>query len=232
MKKLEIISEKQTSLRFCEMNLIGTLFLLLITFSPANGQQKTVVSPHYVFPDFFTGSVLLKSGNQNDIRLNYNTITEEMIFENQGKYLAISNLESIDTVYILNRKFIPVEKKFYEILVNMDIPLFVRYLSSVTPPGKPTAYGGTSQTSSSTSVNKLYLSGNTYDMELPDDYKVTTSEIFFIFHKGQYNRINSVNQLIKLIPEKKTQIKEFVKENKTDFKKQEDLITLIRYCNK
>lgn len=232
MAKTEKKSSLIKTIRTGELNLIWTFIFLMIPLLPSNGQQKTIVAPHYVFPEFITGSILLKSGSQNEIRLNYNSITEEMIFENQGKYLAITNLESIDTVFILDRKFIPVEKKFYEVLVNREIPLFVRYISNVIPPGKPTPYGGTSQSTSATVVNKLYLNGNTYDMVLPADYKVTTTEIFYLFINGQYNRINSMNQLIKVIPDKKSQIKEFVKENKTDFKKQEDLTTLIKYCNK
>jgi hypothetical protein len=40
--------------------------------------------------------------------LNYNSLTEEMIFENNGKKLAIGKgeLELVDTVFIKDRKFV------------------------------------------------------------------------------------------------------------------------------
>jgi subtilase family serine protease len=68
-----------------------------------------------------------------------------MVFETKGKYLALVNVGVIDTVYIQNRKFIPVGKVFYEVPVNMEIPLLIKHTCRVIPPGKPTAYGGTSE---------------------------------------------------------------------------------------
>jgi hypothetical protein len=47
-----------------------------------------------------------------------------MVFETKGKYLALVNVGVMDTVYIQNRKFIPVGKVSYEVTVNMKI----RYL--------------------------------------------------------------------------------------------------------
>ena len=35
---------------------------------------------HYVFPDFVQGTVKLKSGERHEAILEYNSITEEMIF--------------------------------------------------------------------------------------------------------------------------------------------------------
>ena len=79
-------------------------------------QNEKHILSHYLFPEFIQGEVRLKSGTITGSRLNYNALTEEMIFESNGKYLAIAKPESVDTIYIQGRKFIPEGKIFYEIL--------------------------------------------------------------------------------------------------------------------
>ena len=73
---------------------------------------------HYVFPSFMEGTVRQKSGEVNKALLNYNSLTEEMIFDQSGQKLALDRTENDDAVYILSRKFIPVGKSFYEMAVN------------------------------------------------------------------------------------------------------------------
>ena len=193
-----------------------------------NGKMIT----HYLFPEFYAGKILMKTGNIEESRLNYNSLTEEMIFEDGGKYLALANVNTIDTVYIHDRKFIPAGKVFYEVSVNMKIPLLIKHTCRVIPPGKPTAYGGTSETTSVTIINNLFQSGRAYDLKLPDDYKITSSTNFYLKLENNYIRINNVKQVIKCFPDKEKEIKEFIELNGTDFDNQKDLIDLIIFCNK
>ncbi len=71
--------------------------------------------------------VKMKSGETSNQVLNYNILTNEMIFNNAEKYLAIASPENVDTIYINNRKFIPLNNKFYEVLVNLHMPLQMRF---------------------------------------------------------------------------------------------------------
>lgn len=206
--------------------------ILLCSFLSASGQSEVIISPHYLFPEFVNGTVLLKSGATRTLKMNYNLITEEVLFEYTGRVLALTNLETVDTVTILSRKFIPSGKIFYEILVNNKIPLVARYTCSITPPGKPAGYGGTSQTSSVTVIDQIFSSGKAYDMKLPDDYVVTPNTDFLLIINGEADRIYNIKQVIKAFSEKESQIKEYNKANKIDFKKQEDVVNLIVFCNK
>ena len=97
---------------------------------------------HYVFPSFMEGTVRQKSGEVNKTLLNYNSLTEEMIFDQSGQKLALDRTENVDTVYILSRKFIPVGKSFYEMAVNAPpLALFIQHKSEVIPPGNETGFG-------------------------------------------------------------------------------------------
>lgn len=214
------------------MKLLYSLIVVLVIASSVNGQEGTENITQYLFPEFSIGKVLMKSGVIKQIKLNYNSLTEEMIFDTNGRFLALANPEYIDTVYIKDRKFIPSGKMFYEVPVNVKVLLLIKYISRVIPPGNPAAFGGTSETTSSTVVNNLYQSGRAYEMKLPDDFKVTNSVAFYLKTSDNIIWVNNVRQVIKCFPSKEAEIKEFVKKYKTDFDKVEDLIALVVFCNR
>ncbi len=121
---------------------------------------------------------------------------------------------------------------FYEVPVNVNVPLLIKYISRIIPPGNPAAFGGTSETTSSTVVSNLYQSGRAYEMRLPEDYKVTNTVAYYLKTSDNIIWVNNVRQVIKCFPSKETEIKEFVKKNKTDFDKEKDLLELVIFCNK
>jgi hypothetical protein len=209
--------------------------LLLLTSlceMPINAQDKSeAISPHYLLPDFVKGSVKMKNGNTQQAIMNYNMLTEEMIFEKGDTKLAMDKLETVDTVYLGSRKFIPHEKVFYELLVMDQISLFVQHKCNLMPAGKPAGYGGTSETSATTSVSVLMTSGNIYKLKLPEGYRVTDDTQFWITKGGSAFRIGSERQFLKIFPEKSKEIELFIKQNKLNMRKMEDLTVLIAKCN-
>ena len=57
-----------------------TLISGLISIS-SYAQPEYIEMTHYLFPEFTQGVILMKSGIRNDALLNYNSLTEQMIFE-------------------------------------------------------------------------------------------------------------------------------------------------------
>ena len=68
--------------------------------------------PQLLFPDFNKGIVQMKTGKTNSALLDYNTVDEEMLIEQNGGCYVLSKPEDIDTIYLQNRKFIPFEKVY------------------------------------------------------------------------------------------------------------------------
>jgi hypothetical protein len=208
-----------------------SLFLLLITVSLH--AQETVRISHYLFPDFQPGVVLMKNGTRNNAKLNYNTASEEMVFDKNGELLAISDvlLPQIDTVFILNEKFIRVNNKFMKIIIDEPgFSLFVEHKCRLIPPGKPAAYGGTSQTSSTTSYSSIMADGKIYHLKLPDDFKVRPYNIFWISRNGKLQSFSNIGQLKKIYRDKKKVIGDYLKENvveMTNEKSVEDTIVFM-----
>ena len=134
-----------------------------------NGYAQHVVQEitHYLFPEFTMGTVVMTTGVRNDTPLNYNSLTEEMLFFRDGKRLAISNLNEIDSVLIENRVFIPLEKKFMEVVYHNSFDLYALHKADVVDPGKPAAYGGTSHTAAITPITSISMNGQTYSLKAP-----------------------------------------------------------------
>ncbi len=89
-----------------------SIFILILFFiiGNSNGQHlnREVKLSHYAFEDFTPGMVKLKGGKTYSKLLNYNILTNEMIFENEGKFLAIANPENVDTVLMQHKNPPPV----------------------------------------------------------------------------------------------------------------------------
>ena len=171
--------------------------LLLLSISISLHAQETVNLSHYVFPDFQPGVVLLKNGVRNNAKLNYNAASEEMVFDENGKMLAIGDavLPQIDTVFVSDEKFIRLNNKFVKIIIDEpEIDLFVEHKCRLIPPGKPAAYGGTSQTSSTTSYSSIMSDGKVYNLKLPDDYKVIPYNVFWINRNGKLQSFSNIGQ--------------------------------------
>lgn len=214
------------------IKLLPVIFLAFYLSSPAMSQDTSDTISHYILQKFVLGKVVMKNGKTEDLKLNYNSATEEMVFENQGKYLAIANIKDVDTVIIEDRVFIPVGKVFYEVAVPAKTPLLIQYTCSVIPPGKPSGYGTTSQTSSVDVINSMVQSGKVYDLKMSGEFTIIPSSSFFLKANEKFVRITNARQVINAFPDKEEEIKDFIKQNKTDFKDRQDLSELIVFCNK
>jgi hypothetical protein len=211
------------------MKTIYLVLFLSLLLSNSFAQNNKVAIYHYVFPEFVKGTVLMKSGVTNIAMLNYNALTEEMIFEVSGKKLAMSRLSDIDTVYIDGRKFFPFQNKFVEIIYHNKFDLYALYRASIVDPGKPAAYGGTSQTSAVTSYSSFFSAGQAYELELPQGTETKASIEYWLKKEGKPIMFLNLRQLSKQFEDKSALFKKYVKEHKVDYDNQESLIGLIKF---
>src|SRR6185312_2121442 len=206
--------------------LIAVLFLSSSVY--AQQPNNAVKLVQYVFDAFTPGTITMKSGETYKQSLNYNIVTNEMIFDNNGKYAAIDSPENVDTVYIGDRKFVPLNKKFYEVLSTGPMPLLEQFTATVSEPGTSIGYGSTTNAGAASSYQSLIRDGGAYGLKLPDGYTVIPKNDFFILKDGNLERAGSQKQLSKIFPDKKDKIKDFVKKNNTNFSKREDMAALVK----
>ena len=209
------------------MKFVYGFLMLSVLSTHAQTNDTPVKLVHYAFDAFINGNVRLKSGKMYNQLLNYNLVTKEMIFEKDGTYLAIAHPETVDTVYINERKFIPVGNAFYEYLGGSNYPLFIEYTCTIKEQGANTGFGTTS-TAAATPVKSLLKDGGAYKLKLPDEYQVLREQAFYVRKNDRYHKINNEQQVIKLFPGKKEIIHSWIKTNKTRFSHVKDVTSLIQ----
>jgi hypothetical protein len=211
--------------------------VILLMFLRSNGMQLTAQNDsrqnnsQYLLPDFVQATIKMKTGQDQKAVMNYNTVTEKMVFKQGDNLMDLINLGAIDTVFLGNRKFVTFDNVFYEVLVNAPVSLFIQHKSDLLPPGKPAAYGGTTQVSSSNYLSSVELAGGRYNLKLPDDYAVKPAPVNWIRKNSTMYRFLNERQFLKIFPEKADNIKLFIKQNKLRTENPEDLIKLINFCN-
>lgn len=187
--------------------------------------------PQYLFPGFTRGLVRMKTGENYNAVLNYNTVTENMVWEQDGKLLDLTNMKAVDTIFLQNRKFVPVNEVFYEVLVNAPISLFIQHKSDLVPAGSPSGYGGTSQTASIKNLSSVSLKSGTYNLEIPSDYNINPSSVYWIRKSNTMFSFLNKRQFLKIFSEKNDEIEKFIKQNRLKTENRDDLIKLVNYCN-
>lgn len=211
--------------------LLSGVLMTQIALSQAPDSSRLTYLSHYVFPAFVKGTVQQKRGAAQEAMLNYNSMTQEIVFVQNGSYLALGQPENIDTVHLENRKFIPHETQFYEVVTLGTMPLYINHRCKVIPPGNPAGYGTSSQTSSPGNISTIANNAMSYALKLPDDYKIIPETEFLLKKGEEFSKISNAKQLTKLFPAKADAIQDFIKKNKTSFKSQEDMIKLVQFCN-
>jgi len=211
---------------------IYIMILILILSLPLRSQTTSDGSePQFLFPDFTTGKVKMRNGSSQSIVLNYNTVSEKMVYEKDGNLYDMVNTELMDTVFLQNSKFVPAGQVFYEVLLVAPISLFVQHKGDLLPPGTPAGYGGTSQVSNTKLLTSVQLSSGYYNMKLPADYIVKANPVYWI--KKDNNMYSFINekQFLKIFTGKEADLKQFIKQNRIKFNKLSNLVMLVEHCN-
>jgi hypothetical protein len=215
-------------------NFLRVLTAGLFTGFPVILSGQTNVNgsmPQYLFPEFSKCEVRMKNGEIQSTEMNYNTVTERMVFSRDNKYYDLTNLEMVDTIYLNDRKFIPSGRIFYEVLLSGPIDLFIQNKGDLLPAGKPVGYGGTSQLANSKYLSTIKLSSGEFNLELPADYTVRASPVCWIRKNNEMLSFTTEKQYLKLFQDKAEGIKEFIKKNRLKFDNYADLIQIVRYCS-
>lgn len=187
--------------------------------------------PQFLFPELSMGKVKMKNGNIQAFMLNYNTVSEKMVYQKDANLYDMINTEIIDTVFILNKKFVPAGKVFYEVLLFAPLSLFIQNQGKIIPPKAEGGYGVASEVSSTTNVTSGHFETGYYNLKLPQDYTVRVKKVFWIRKENDMFSYMTEKQFLKIFPDKVTEIKAYIKNQKIKFDKIPDQIRLLEHCN-
>jgi hypothetical protein len=220
--------------RFMILSFIKVSFgAFLITSSlMLYGQPKRPAQmPQYLFPDFSSSQVKMKDGRIQNTIMNYNMVSEGMVFVENEKYFDMMNPELVDTVYLQLKKFIPFGNSFLEMLQSKPIALFIQHKGELEDAGVPSGYGGTTKTTASNYIANIDRSKATFNLPIPENYTVKVSKIYWIRKDDKMIDFQNEKQFLKLFPDKSDLIKAFIKKNRLKINKPDNLIQIVNYTS-
>jgi hypothetical protein len=207
------------------------LFLLPLIIDAQIAPDKTVLNTN-LFEGFPTGSVLMKNGTIEYAPLNYNTLDQTIVFKKGEQIMTLIEPATVDTVYILDRKFIFIKKGFFEVTAGTpETALCLSYKGKLKPIVATANHDGTirkvddvSNTVSNTYVNRSGGVGS--------NYAVSFSKNLWVKVYNEIYRADNQKQFLKAIPSHLSdKAAAYIKENKTNFKDEKDVAALVVYCN-
>lgn len=219
-------------------SVLATSFFVIITTSIMGQDNQGNPLPHFLFPSFKEGFVKMKDGNNFTALLNYQMIDEKMITEIDNTYRYSKDPRLIDTILIENRVFVPVGNAFYEVLAGGPATFFLQNRSNYTPMGADVGYGARSRSVGRTQYSRFELSdvmyqfGEVVNIALPPNVEVTPASVFWIRKDDKFEKFSNEKQLLKILPQYESELKEYIRREKIRMKSREDLIKLGEYCNR
>ena len=214
-----------------------TLFIVFLSFDLSGQDNNGNPLPHFLFPSFKRGLVIMKTGEKFSALLNYNMVDEKMITEINGTYKYSKNPQLIDSIYLENRVFVPVENAFYEILSSGLVTFFLQNKSNLTPKGADVGYGAKSQSVGPTqhrrfeTVSVVYQYSTVVNIDLPPNVEITPASVFWVRKNDKLEKFSTERQFLKIFPEYQPELKEYIKKENINIKSREDVIRLGNYCN-
>ncbi|WP_455672105.1 hypothetical protein [Phocaeicola sp.] len=201
------------------------LFIAALSFQDALAQKKRLM----LFDNYTKGTVLMKNRARVNAELNFDATNNNMMFKQGSEEMILTNVNQIDTVYIGNRKFIPIKNIYLESVSTKHGDIYIHWNMKNAYKGKKGAMGMTTQAKVET-INTAEYQYGVYENQYVDVYQLSNENEYYLFKKGKPAIVKNEKTLLKSFPENKDAIKGYIKEQKVSFSKVDDIIKLLEYC--
>ena len=207
------------------------------------GQYKSLIAPsgtkivesfppsvRYFYPEFVQGQVVLNNGLSSSAMINYNMLHDNMDVISDNDTLAILKKRDLKYVIVDNDTFIYMPG-YGRLIYEQKLKVYCKdrfYLKEILKKG---AMGTVNRSAAIGAFSDMESAGVPYDLIVPEDM-VFKREVsyFFATSSGTYEPFKKKN-ILKLFSHNKTDIQKYLKTNKINFEKQEDVIKLAGFLS-
>ena len=188
------------------------------------------VTERYLYPDFAEGKVILKNQMVIPSKYNYNILSGEMEFIKLNDTLIIGDKNALKSIIIAQDTFY-YDNGYLQLIRSGRLKVWLKQSVIIKDILKKGAMGTVNRSAASQSYDYLLAEGLSKDMVADIDMVLQKEEAYFISTKeDNFVPFNKKN-IIKIIPDKKDAVKNYITSNNIDFKSREDLLNLADYVN-
>ena len=184
----------------------------------------------FLFSEFQDAQIYI-AGVYSDEKVNYNVLDKQLYYvdKRDGLVRIVDNMSLIKIIKMDNRNFIPVSSGGLHEALPTTPSIFIEYLPKVKRKGQPVGYGGTSELTSTNAAP--YLGREGYILPEKQDIEATSLyNCYWIEKNGKKKKFANFKQFLKIYPENKTILDEYIKMNNIDFNDKEEIVKLCLYA--
>ena len=181
------------------------------------------VNERYRYPEFITGRIWVKSGVYSEAKLNYNFLNSEMEYIRNKDTLVIANKKDIRFIAVGQDTFYYDKGYYLEQIYGGPFKVVLKQYMKLKETQKQDSYGTTSAGAAMTSYGSLPANGNFYRLTANTDMVFQrTLEYYLSDQNGGFVQYTKKN-VMQLFPQHEDKIKAYLKSNKINFDKRDDL---------
>ena len=181
----------------------------------------------YLFDSFKPATVKMKNGSKASASFNYDGSKREMVYYDKEQLMVLDGLEQVDTIFIENRKFVPFQQKFREVVPLTEGELQIDWSMKRIFLGKKGAFGQVSHSGTVQNINPGYLTGYLSTQHSNEG----SNQVYTTVLKNTPKKFNSLKTFMSHFPEnQQTQLADFIKNEKVDFNVPEDVAKLAGFA--
>jgi hypothetical protein len=223
------------------------LFFILIDYTYLLAQDSTNVTIQagndiedvltqaqiYYYPQFTKGNVFFKDGTKATAKMNYSRLFDQMLFINpKGDTLALANEKMIKFIAVDQDTFC-YDEGYIRIIADNDFVKLAEKQVWVVADIRKIGTHNAGSTPGITSV-RTFRNGNEVtrnNLTLNEDIVLRKETQYYIGNKYNDFARASKKGLMLLFPKEQRSIENYLKENKIDFNKKDDLEKLYQFLS-
>jgi hypothetical protein len=222
--------------------LIGSVMILSGSLSAQIFEPVTVkagmkvmdcfpLAERYRYPEFITGWIKVKSGVISDTKLNFNILSGEMEYIRNKDTLVIANKKDIRYIAVVQDTFYYDKGYYMEQVTSGPLKVVLKQYIKLKETQKQDSYGTSSAGAAVTSYSYLPAGGSFYKLIANADMVFQrTLEYYLSDQNGGFIQYTKKN-VLQLFPQHEDKIKAYLKSNKVNFEKRDDLIRLAGFLS-
>lgn len=184
----------------------------------------------FLFDEFVPGRVLMRNGAHIDIPLNYDASNNHMLYLQDGKQIILLNTQEIDTIYIDNRKFIPINRAFLEICKLPNGLLSINWQLREVFKGYRGAYGQIIQSHVESVNTNAFQPGTSYELQRADVTVCKNKNQYWVMIGGRPHKFTNKKTLFRLFLAHKKELESYWNLHNCSFDKPALIMIFIDYC--
>lgn len=189
--------------------------------------------PLFIFEQFVNAKIHFKNRSVTVAPMNYDAVNDKMFYKDKGNLMELTNAAIIDSiVWAGKRSFIPHTGGFMEQVKMGNGTVFIHWHIKNVNVGSRGALGMVTQAKvESISVRAMgVFSATDATSQSADVYQQKNANEYYLPIEGKLKKITTKKHVLKLYPQHKAAIEEFMDKNKIQMAEPLSVLELLNFC--